>query len=36
LFYEAEDVGFVVEVVGVVGDSAAFVGFEAVLVDDPV
>ena len=36
LFDEAEDVGFVVEVVGVVGDAAAFVGFDAVLVYDPI
>ena len=33
---QAQDVGFVVEVVGVVGDAAAFVGFDAVLVDDPI
>ena len=33
---EAEDVGFIVEVVGVVGDAAAGVGFDLVLVYDPI
>jgi hypothetical protein len=35
LLDEAEDVGLVVGVVGVVGDAAAAVGFDAVLVDYP-
>ncbi len=36
LLDEAQDIGFVVEVVGVVGDAAACVGADAVLVDDPI
>lgn len=36
LLDEAEDVGFIIQVVGVVGDAAALVGFDLVLVDDPI
>ena len=33
---EADDVFFIIRVVGVAGDSAAFVGADLVLVDDPI
>jgi hypothetical protein len=36
LAHEADDVFFIIGVVGVAGDAAAFVGADLILVDDPI